>query len=243
MPDARMIGNKTIERWKQDVPILAEAAALKEVFWINPQYTSGKEGIENRGVTPAEMDGAAERLARFAAFAAKAYPETRDTKGLIESPLREAPKMLDFLQKQANALIPGRLLVKCDNLLPIAGSIKARGGIYEVLCHAEALAQEKGLLKAGDAYDVFLRKDFQYLFAQRELAVGSTGNLGLSIGVVGAKLGFKTTVHMSADARQWKKAMLRERGVTVVEYDADYSKAVAGGRRQAGNGVCNRGLS
>ncbi|MDR2501374.1 MAG: D-serine ammonia-lyase [Treponema sp.] len=234
MTDTKVIGGKTIARWKQDFPILAEAAALKEVFWINPHYTSGSEGIENRGVTPAEMDGAADRLTRFAAFAAKAYPETRDTKGLIESPLREAPRMLEFLKKEADTNIPGRLLVKCDNLLPIAGSIKARGGIYEALCHAEALAWEEGLLKAGDSYDVFLNKEFHDLFAQRELAVGSTGNLGLSIGIIGAKLGFKTTVHMSADARQWKKAMLRERGVTVVEYEADYSKAVAGGRRQAG---------
>ncbi|MDR2478996.1 MAG: D-serine ammonia-lyase [Treponema sp.] len=234
MTDSKMIGGKTIEQWEHHFPILAEAAALKEVFWVNPNYKSGREGIENRGVTPAEMDDAAERLVRFAAFVAKAYPETQDKKGIIESPLREAPKMLDFLKKEANTNIPGRLLVKCDSHLPISGSIKARGGIYEVLCHAEALALEKGLLKAGDSYEVFLNKEFHDLFAQRELAVGSTGNLGLSIGIIGAKLGFKTTVHMSADARQWKKDLLREKGVTVVEYDADYSKAVAEGRRQAG---------
>lgn len=224
---------KTIAQWMDDFPIMKEIADLKETVWLNPEQKSFNEAIKNCPLTMSDVQDASDRLARFADYFKTAFPETRKTDGILESPLQEIPNMKAVLEADFGCTIPGQLWIKLDSHLPISGSIKARGGIYEVLYVAERIALERGLLKEGDSYEVFHSQKFRDVFSQYSIAVGSTGNLGLSIGIISAKLGFQVSVHMSADARQWKKDMLRSKGVNVVEYESDYSIAVAQGRAQA----------
>ncbi|TCW44368.1 D-serine ammonia-lyase [Phytobacter diazotrophicus] len=214
-------------------PQLQALIDLQETTWFNPATTSLEQGLPYVGLTQADVEDAHARLSRFAPYLAKAFPETAASGGIIESELVAIPAMQKRLEKVYGQRISGEMLLKKDSHLPVSGSIKARGGIYEVLAHAEKLALEAGLLSIDDDYSVLLSPEFKQFFSQYSIAVGSTGNLGLSIGIMSARIGFKVTVHMSADARAWKKAKLRSHGVIVVEYEEDYGVAVEQGRKAA----------
>ena len=213
--------------------LLKDLRAQKETCWRNPNQRPAEQAKAQCLLSMADVEDASARLRRFAAYFRVAFPETAPMDGLVESPLRKIPAMQAALEQANSVRIPGALWLKMDSHLPVSGSIKARGGVYEVLKTAEDIALERGYLKPGDDYSVFASEPFRKLFPEYSIAVGSTGNLGLSIGIMSARLGFRVTVHMSADARQWKKDLLRSKGVVVVEYESDYSEAVAQGRKLA----------
>ncbi|KDP84525.1 MULTISPECIES: D-serine ammonia-lyase [Cupriavidus] len=215
----------------------ASLSAGVPLLWCNPARADAPPAAQaagERSISLADVEAAQARFARFAPLLPALFPELAETAGAIESPLLAVPAMQESL-----GLPPGhgRLWVKADHSLPVAGSIKARGGIHEVLEFAENLALRHGLIGPGrcapEDYLALAGPDARALFARYQVAVGSTGNLGLSIGVMASALGFRAAVHMSSDAKAWKKARLRNRGVEVVEHAGDYEEAVAAGRRQA----------
>lgn len=220
------------EKIKKEFPETVKIAGCEEIFWEN---TKIKENRKNSNENIVDIDDAEARLIRFAPFIRRMFPEVAD--GIIESELKEITAMKEALAAGRGSSekvdVKGRLFLKCDSHLPISGSIKARGGIYEVLKFAEKTAFDSGMLTDDDDYGRLADDEFRDLFSKYKVAVGSTGNLGLSIGIMSAAIGFSVTVHMSADARQWKKDLLRSKGVTVVEYPDDYEAAVAQGRKIA----------
>ncbi|MDD2729641.1 D-serine ammonia-lyase [Malikia sp.] len=228
-----MIHGQTLAAWYASHPLIRDLIALRETSWFNPAIAPAATALADVGLGAGDVAQASARLQRFAPYIAKVFPQTAAAGGLIESGIRPLPRLQRLLLDDAGLPASGSLWLKQDNELPISGSIKARGGIHEVLKHAEDLALQAGLIRPGDNYEALASDAARQFFGQYKIAVGSTGNLGLSIGIMSAQLGFQATVHMSSDARQWKKDRLRASGVSVVEYASDYSVAVEQGRRQA----------
>lgn len=135
--------NNQIQQLLADDSLIKKLVKYEPVLWLNQQYDSTIRGP----LSSVHVEDAIRRLERFAPYIAKAFPETSKQKGIIESPL-----LTLFNMKEKHVNVKGDLLLKADNELPISGSIKARGGIYEVLKHAEHLALSEGILNLTDDY-------------------------------------------------------------------------------------------
>lgn len=174
-------------------------------------------------VTLEAAQAARDRYARFAPVLGELFAE-QGWDGVISSPLRE------FKGEHPSG---ARVLVKCDHELPLTGTIKARGGVYEVLCLVEELATKAGLLDDRSDLMALLLPEAKEMLAQTRVLVASTGNLAYSIGLAARAFGMNAEVHMSQDAKEWKKRRLRQMGVDVVEHAGDFGLALHAARDAA----------
>ncbi|MCX7081067.1 MAG: D-serine dehydratase, partial [Pseudomonas sp.] len=161
-----MILDKTIETWCESHPLITELVNLKETTWFNPALAPTAQALSDVALSAADIADASARLERFAPFIMSAFPETRASHGIIESEILPLTKLQAALASQYPQASQGTLWLKADNLLPISGSIKARGGIYEVLKHAEDLALASGLIQPGDSYAKLDSEEARTFFAQ-----------------------------------------------------------------------------
>ena len=211
-----------------DDPARDDVLAARPTLWVNLAYRAGAIGDEALPIRPEQVDEAQRNWKRLAPLLETCFPELKATGGAIRSDLVELKGLWDALGYAAPEF--GTIFVKADSALPVAGSIKARGGVYEVFLFAEQLAKSEGFLKDGEDIRQLAEPEAKAFFSRYTIAVGSTGNLGLSVGIAARALGFKATVHMSSDAKAWKVERLTRLGVEVVRHEADYTIAVENAR-------------
>lgn len=215
-----------------DPQLLARLRDYSPLMWINDEKGCA---LPDNAPSAEDVAQAQKRFERSAQLLALIYPQLASTQGHIESDLIEIPHLQQLMEEEyaSSAEENEKWFLKADHALPIAGSIKARGGFHEILALAERIAIENNIVKPDEDLIKLASTEAKALFSEYKVMVGSTGNLGLSIGIMAAALGFQATVHMSVEAKQWKKDRLRSRGVNVIEHSGDYAAAVAAGRTEA----------
>src|SRR5699024_9246721 len=171
-----MFSQQRIQEFQREYPLLNEMIALQPVLWFNP-VENKKSHPQGLSLDKQDMHEAEALWYRFAPFLAKAFPETKEAKGMSESPLKKITHMKKEIERKFTTEIAGNMYLQCHHELAVAGSITARGGFFAVLQYAETLALEAGFITKADTYDAFSKQAFRDLFQQYTIGVGSTGNL------------------------------------------------------------------
>ena len=135
----------TAAQLTEDAELVRRLQAREPLLWLKPGATPAAHALQDiaaqHSITLSDIEAADQLLRRWAPALTELFPELAASDGLIESPLIDLPDA----QRVTGAMSTGRTLLKADHALPVAGSIKARGGIYEVLVYAETLAKQYGL--------------------------------------------------------------------------------------------------
>ncbi|TGT94949.1 pyridoxal-phosphate dependent enzyme, partial [bacterium M00.F.Ca.ET.163.01.1.1] len=200
-----------------------ELSSLKAGYpmvWQNIRWRPFVEAVVHASITESDVEAAAASWISYRAVLADLFPGEVPESGVIDSKLADISS------------IAGRknVFLKADHDLAIGSSIKARGGVFEVLQHADDRAALDGISFDPATSDwARLRSNLK----ARRIVVGSTGNLAYSVARTARALGFQAEVHISADATPFKKARLVELDVQVVEHSGDYKEAVAAARKSA----------
>ena len=67
--------------------IIEKLKNSEELIWINPKFKDYNDANLHCNLTKLDIKDAENRLIRFAPFIMKAFPETTESKGIIESEL------------------------------------------------------------------------------------------------------------------------------------------------------------
>src|SRR5690606_38196024 len=91
--ESPMVAEISTAQWIQDHPLFRDRWALRKVAGSNPPIAPATLALEDVGLTLEDVRGASDRLARFAPYIARVFPQTSDSAGIIESPVRAIPRM------------------------------------------------------------------------------------------------------------------------------------------------------
>ena len=81
------------KKYIDTIPAVKDVAEKKETVWVNPRFLPFEvtDGVCQLVVSDEDIADAEARLARFAPFIMRCFPETRETNGLIESQDAKGP--------------------------------------------------------------------------------------------------------------------------------------------------------
>lgn len=115
---------------------------LEPLMWINPGL--GPTASAQVPVRPAQVAEAEQNWDMLSPLLQQCFADLQNSGGVIASDLIDAASLATAMEHGI-----GQYFVKGDHALPVAGSIKARGGIYEVFLHALSLTRELGMIAPG----------------------------------------------------------------------------------------------